>query len=314
MIRLLVTRLLAAIPLMFLVGTIVFFLQQLNPVDPTAALLGDDTSDAAVEAAREELGLNRPVITQYTSWLGDAVRGDLGTSWFNGEEVTTLLIRRARVTFSIVLGAMFVAVVLGVSLGITAALKAGRWQDKLVTVVSSLGIAVPNFWVAIILAAVFAVNLGWFPALWSINRTSSVTGWIYTIILPCLALGTASSAAIARQTRSAMIGVLQQDYIRTALAKGLPVRRVIYRHALRNAAIPIVTLLGFQLSALIGGAIFVEFIFNIPGLGTIGVESVQRNNAPITLGFVMITTLVVVIANILLDMSYAWLNPKVRRS
>ncbi|MGH1490493.1 MAG: ABC transporter permease [Acidimicrobiales bacterium] len=314
MIRLLVTRLLAAIPLMFLVGTIVFFLQQLNPVDPTAALLGDDTSDAAVEAAREDLGLNRPVITQYTSWLGDAVRGDLGTSWFNGEEVTTLLIRRAKVTFSIVAGSMLIAVALGVSLGIAAALKAGRWQDRLVTVISSLGIAVPNFWVAIILAAVFAVNLRWFPALWSITRTASIGGWIHTIILPCVALGTASSAAIARQTRSAMIGVLQQDYIRTALAKGLPVRRVIFRHALRNAAIPIVTLMGFQLSALIGGSIFVEFIFNIPGLGTIGVESVQRNNAPITLGFVMITTLVVVIANILLDMSYAWLNPKVRRA
>jgi peptide/nickel transport system permease protein len=173
---------------------------------------------------------------------------------------------------------------------------------------------VPNFWVAIILAAVFAVNLGWFPALWSINRTATAWGWIYSIILPCLALGTASSAAIARQTRSAMIGVLQQDYIRTALAKGLPVRRVIYRHALRNAAIPIVTLIGFQLSALIGGSIFVEFIFNIPGLGTIAVESVQRNNQPITLGFVMVTTVVVVVANILLDMSYAWLNPKVRRA
>lgn len=314
MFRLLITRLLAAIPLMFLVGTMVFFLQQLNPVDPTAALLGDDTSERAVEAAREELGLNRPVLTRYTSWLGDAVTGDLGTSWFNGEEVTTLLIRRAKVTFSIVLGSIFVALALGVSLGVAAALKAGRWQDRLVTVISSLGIAVPNFWVAIILAAIFAVKLGWFPAIWSIGRTSTAWGWIHTIILPCLALGTASSAAIARQTRSAMIGVLQQDYIRTALAKGLPVRRVIYRHALRNAAIPIVTLVGFQISALIGGAIFVEFIFNIPGLGTIGVESVQRNNQPITLGFVMITTVVVVIANIFLDMSYAWLNPKVRRA
>ncbi len=314
MLRLLITRLLAAIPLMFLVGTIVFFLQQLNPVDPTAALLGDDTTDETVAAAREELGLNRPLLTQYTSWLGDAVTGDLGTSWFNGEDVTTLLIRRAKVTFSIVAGSILIALVLGVSLGVAAALKAGRWQDRLVTVVSSLGIAVPNFWVAIILAAVFAVNLGWFPALWSINRTATAWGWIYSIILPCLALGTASSAAIARQTRSAMIGVLQQDYIRTALAKGLPVRRVIYRHALRNAAIPIVTLIGFQLSALIGGSIFVEFIFNIPGLGTIAVESVQRNNQPITLGFVMVTTVVVVVANILLDMSYAWLNPKVRRA
>ncbi len=314
MLRLLVSRLLAAIPLMLFVATLVFFMIQLNPVDPTAALLGDDTSDAAVEAAREELGLNRPLLTQYGSWVKDAVRGDLGTSWFNGEEVTTLLVRRAKVTFSMVLGSLLIAVTLGVSLGVAAALKAGRWQDRMVTVISSLGIAVPNFWVAIILAALFAVRWRWFPSIWTASRTESLWGWIYTIILPCIALGTASSAAIARQTRSAMIGVLQQDYIRTALAKGLPVRRVIYKHALRNAAIPVVTLVGFQLSALIGGTIFVEFIFNIPGLGTLGVESIQRNNVPITLGFVLITTLVVVLANIFLDLSYAWLNPKVRRS
>lgn len=313
MLRLLVGRLLAAIPLMFLVGTVVFFLVQLNPVDPTAALLGDEATEASIEAKREELGLNRPVIVQYASWITDAAQGDLGNSWFTGESVSTLLFRRAKVTFSVVMGSMLISMVLGVTLGVIAAIKSGRWQDRLVTVVSSLGIAVPNFWVAIILAAVFAVRLGWFPALWSINRVDSVWGWIYTIILPCIALGTAASAAIARQTRSAMIGVLQQDYIRTALAKGLPVRRVIGRHALRNAAIPVVTLLGFQLSALIGGSIFVEFIFNIPGLGTEGVDSVQRKNTPVTLGFVMITTTVVVIANILLDMSYAWLNPKVRK-
>jgi peptide/nickel transport system permease protein len=297
---------------MFMVGTLVFFMMQLNPVDPTAFLLGDDTTTETVERARESLGLNRPVLTQYVDWISNAATGDLGVSWFNGEEVTTLLKKRTLVTFSVALGAMAIAVVLGVTLGILAAIKAGRWQDRLVTVVSSLGIAVPNFWVAIILAAIFAVKLRWFPSIWTAGRTESLWGWVYTIILPCIALGTASSAAIARQARSAMIGVLQQDYIRTALAKGLPVRRVIFRHAMRNAAIPVVTLIGFQLSALIGGSIFVEFIFNIPGLGTLGVQAVQRNNMPVVLGFVMITTLVVVIANILLDMSYAWLNPKVR--
>ncbi|MFT4596656.1 MAG: peptide/nickel transport system permease protein [Paracrocinitomix sp.] len=312
MLRLLVARLLGAIPLMFMVGTLVFFMMQLNPVDPTAFLLGDDTTTETVERARESLGLNRPVLTQYVDWISNAATGDLGVSWFNGEEVTTLLKKRTLVTFSVALGAMAIAVVLGVTLGILAAIKAGRWQDRLVTVVSSLGIAVPNFWVAIILAAIFAVKLRWFPSIWTAGRTESLWGWVYTIILPCIALGTASSAAIARQARSAMIGVLQQDYIRTALAKGLPVRRVIFRHAMRNAAIPVVTLIGFQLSALIGGSIFVEFIFNIPGLGTLGVQAVQRNNMPVVLGFVMITTLVVVIANILLDMSYAWLNPKVR--
>ena len=313
MLRLLITRLLAAIPLMFLVGTLVFFLIQLNPVDPTAALLGDDVTLETIAEKRAELGLDRPLLTQYADWITSAATGDLGTNWFTGEEVTTELARRARVTFSVVFGSLLVAITIGVSLGVSAALKAGRWQDRLITVVSSLGIAVPNFWVAIVLAAIFAVRLRWFPALWNINRTSTITGWIWTIVLPCIALGTASSAAIARQTRSAMIGVLQQDYIRTALAKGLPVRRVVLRHALRNAAIPVVTLIGFQLSALIGGAIFVEFIFNIPGLGTLGVDSVQRKNVPVTLGFVMVTTLVVVVANILLDLSYAWLNPKVRR-
>ena len=312
MLRLLVARLLGAIPLMFMVGTLVFFMMQLNPVDPTAFLLGDDTTTETVERARESLGLNRPVLTQYVDWISNAATGDLGVSWFNGEEVTTLLKKRTLVTFSVALGAMAIAVVLGLTLGILAAIKAGRWQDRLVTVVSSLGIAVPNFWVAIIFAAIFAVKLRWFPSIWTAGRTESLWGWVYTIILPCIALGTASSAAIARQARSAMIGVLQQDYIRTALAKGLPVRRVIFRHAMRNAAIPVVTLIGFQLSALIGGSIFVEFIFNIPGLGTLGVQAVQRNNMPVVLGFVMITTLVVVIANILLDMSYAWLNPKVR--
>lgn len=314
MLRLLVARLLGAIPLMLIVGTLVFFLMRLNPVDPSAALLGDETTDEAIAAVREDLGLNRPLLTQYATWVGDAATGDLGEDWFNGEEVTTILVRRAQVTFSIVFGAMAIAILLGVTFGVFAALKAGQWQDRLVTAVSSLGIAVPNFWVALLLAAFFAVRIRWFPAIWSNTRTETAWGWIYTIILPCIALGTASSASIARQTRSSMISVLQQDYIRTALAKGLPVRRVVFKHAMRNAAIPVVTLLGFQLSALVGGAIFVEFIFNIPGLGRAGVEAVQRNNLPVVLGFVMITTLVVVIANILLDLSYAWLNPKVRPS
>lgn len=313
MLRLLITRLLAAIPLMFLVGTLVFFLQQLNPADPTAALLGEDVTLETIAAKREELGLNRPVLTQYADWVTSTARGDLGESWFTGESVSTELVRRAKVTFSVVFGALLIAITVGVALGITAALKAGRSPDRTITVASSLGLAVPNFWVALIFAGIFAVRLDWFPAIWTLSRTSTPWGWIYTIILPCTALGLASAAAIARQTRSAMIGVLQQDYIRTALAKGLPVRRVIFRHALRNAAIPVVTLIGFQLSALIGGAIFVESIFNIPGLGTLGVDAVLRKNTPITLGFVMVTTFVVVVANILLDMSYAWLNPKVRK-
>ncbi len=312
MLRLLFSRILAAIPLMFLVATVTFFLTQLNPVDPAAVALGQDASAEAIAAQRAAFGTDKPVVVQYANWMGDAVTGDLGTSWFNGESVNTMLRQRVPVTLSIVAGSLLIALSIGVTLGILAALNVGRWPDRLVTVVSSLGIAIPNFWVAILLVYFLAVKGGWFPSIWSLSRTSTVTGWVHSIILPCIALGTASSAAIARQARSSMIGVLQKDYIRTALAKGISVRRVIFRHALRNAAVPIVTLVGFQVSALFGGAVLVELVLNIPGLGSLGVDAVLRKNTPVVLGFVMVTTLVVVVVNIALDLTYAWLNPKVR--
>ncbi len=312
MLRLLLSRILAAVPLMFLVATMVFFMTQLNPVDPAAVALGQDASPEAIAAKRAEFGTDQPVVTQYANWMGDAVKGDLGQSWFNGEEVAKLLRQRVPVTLSIVAGSLIVALAVGVTLGVVAALNVGRWPDRLITVISSLGIAMPNFWVAILLVYFFAVKWGWFPSIWSLSRTDSIAGWLHSIVLPCVALGTASSASIARQARSSMIGVLQRDYIRTALAKGISVRRVVFRHALRNAAAPIVTLVGFQISALFGGAVLVELVLNIPGLGSMGVDAVLRKNTPVVLGFVMVTTLVVVVVNILLDLSYAWLNPKVR--
>ena len=312
MLRLLASRLLAAIPLLFLVGTLVFFLAQVNPVDPAATILGEDASLESIAQKRAELGIDRPLVTQYWDWLTSAVTGDLGVNWFNGEQITTELRDRIPVTFSMVFGSLFVALVVGSSFGVLAALKAGRWPDRLITVVSSLGLAVPNFWIGLLLAYYVGVRWQWLPALWPTGGPEGVWGWIRSLILPCLALGISASAAIARQARSSMIGVLQRDYVRTALAKGLPVRRVVSRHALRNAAIPVVTLAGFQTSALIGGSIFVEFVFNVPGLGRFGVDSILRQNMPALLGFVMVTALVVVLVNIVLDLSYAWLNPKVR--
>ena len=312
MLRLLTGRLLAAVPLMFLVATLVFFLAQANSADPAGSILGLDASEESVAAKRAELGVDRPLLTQYGDWLGNAVRGDLGTNWFNGEEVTTELKDRIPVTIALAFGGLLIAVVVGCSFGVVAGLKAGRWQDRVITVASSLGIAMPNFWIALVLAYFFAVQLGWFPAVWPPGGPDGVFGWIEALVLPSVALGVAASAAIARQTRSAMIGVLQRDYIRTALAKGLPVRRVVSRHAIRNASIPVVTLIGFQVSALLGGSLFVELIFNIPGLGSYGVDAIFRGNVPALLGFVMVIALVVVLVNIALDLSYAWLNPKVR--
>ncbi len=312
MFKLLISRLLTAIPLMFAVATLVFFLSQLNPVDPAAVALGDDASQEAVAAKRAEFGTDKPLAVQYWNWLSSAATGDFGRSWFNGESVNRQIGERAPVTLSLVMGSLLIATVVGGTLGVVAALNAGRLPDRVITVVSSLGIAVPNFWIAIILVYFFAVQLGWFPSIWSLNRTETLGGWIYSIVLPCIALGTSASAAIARQARSSMITVLQKDYVRTALSKGLSVREVVTGHALRNAAVPVVTLVGFQVSALIGGTIFVEYVFNIPGLGSMGVDAVLRNNTPVVLAFVMITTLVVVTVNIVLDLSYAWLNPKVR--
>ncbi len=312
MLKLLATRLMAAIPMMFLVATLVFFLAQLNPVDPAASLLGDDASLEAIAAKRAAMGIDRPLIVQYGDWISSAVTGDLGQNWFNGEEITTELRDRIPVTLSMVFGALTIAIIVGNTLGISAALKAGRWPDRLITVVSSLGLAVPNFWISMVFSYYFGVKLGWLPAIWPTQRPDTLLEWLKPLVLPCTALGISSSAAIARQSRSSMIGVLQRDYIRTALAKGMPVRRVVFKHAIRNAAIPVVTLAGFQLSALIGGAIFIELVFNIPGLGNWGVDAILRANIPVILAFVMVAALTVVLVNILLDLSYAWLNPKVR--
>lgn len=297
---------------MLMVATLVFFLAQLNPVDPAATIMGDDADLESLAQKRAELGIDRPLVVQYWDWLNSAVVGDLGTNWFNGEEITTELRDRIPVTLSMVFGSLIVALAIGSAFGVLAALKAGRWPDRTITVASSLGLAVPNFWIGLVLAYYVGVKLQWLPAIWPTTRPDSIARWVEALILPCVALGISASAAIARQARSSMIGVLQRDYVRTALAKGLPVRRVVSRHAIRNAAIPVVTLAGFQTSALIGGSIFVEFVFNVPGLGRFGVDAILRQNMPALLGFVMVTAAVVVVVNIVLDLSYAWLNPKVR--
>ena len=312
MLRLLAGRLLAAVPLMFAVATLVFFLAQANSADPAGSILGLDATKEAIDSKRAELGIDQPLLSQYGEWLSNAVRGDLGTNWFSGEEVTTELSDRIPVTLAMAFGGLLIAVAIGCTLGVFAAMRAGRWQDRLITVIASLGIAMPSFWIALILAYYFAVNLRWFPAVWPPGGPNGIGGWVEALILPSIALGVAASAAIARQARSAMIGVLQRDYVRTALAKGLPVRRVVGRHAIRNAAIPVVTLIGFQVAALLGGSLFVELIFNIPGLGSYGVDAIFRGNVPALLGFVMVIAFVVVLVNIALDLSYAWLNPKVR--
>ncbi len=218
---------------------------------------------------RTELGLDRPLLVRYGDWLGGAVTGDLGESIYTeGAKVTTALRSRLPVTLSLTLGGLLVSVAIGVPTGIYTALRAGRRGDRVLSGMASFGQAAPNFWIAAILALFFAVQRSWFPAVFFVGPTESIGRWLHSITLPSIALGLAGGAALARQTRSAMIGVLQLDYIRTALATGESRASVVYQHALKNAAVPLVTVLGFQLTALLGGSFAVERVFALPGWAT----------------------------------------------
>lgn len=313
MIKVAVTRLLAVVPVMLVVSFLAFTLQSLNSVDPAEQLSGGGASPEAVAQLRQEKGLDRPLLTRYADWLGDAVRGDLGESVYtDGAKVTTSLWSRLPVTLSLTFGGLLVAIAAGVPAGIFSALRAGRRSDRVVSGVASLGQAAPNFWIAAILALFLAVQRPWFPAVFFVGPTESIGQWLRSITLPSIALGLAGGAALARQTRSAMIGVLQLDYVRTALAMGATRRQVVYRHALKNALVPLVTVLGFQLTALLGGSFAVERIFALPGLGDLAVSAVLKNDGEVVVGFVVLVTLFVVLVNLVLDLAYRWINPRVR--
>jgi peptide/nickel transport system permease protein len=311
--KLLAIRVVAIVPLLLILSFVTFGLNQVNPVDPAELLLGSqEATQEQIDAVREQLGLNDPLIVRYVDWLGDAVQGDLGRDVYTQEPVTSAIRTRAPITLAMMLGALTVSLTVGLTCGILSAMRAGRATDRILTVGASVGLALPSFWIGLILISALAVNRQIFPAIWPPGGDLSASLWLKSLIIPSLALGAAAAASFTRQIRSAMIGVLQQDYIRTALAKGLPLRTVIFKHALKNAAVPIVTIVGFQISTLLGGTVFLEIIYNIPGLGNWGVGAVLKNNSPVVVAFIMIAATLVILVNLVLDMVYGWLNPKVR--
>jgi peptide/nickel transport system permease protein len=311
--KLLAIRAVAIIPLLLIVSFIAFGLNQINPVDPAELLLGSqEASQEQIDAVREQLGLNDPFLVRYVDWLGNALRGDLGNDVYTQEPITSAIRTRAPITLAMMLGALVVALAVGLTCGILSAMRAGRPTDRALTVGASVGLALPSFWIGLILISALAVNRHLLPAIWPPGGDLSASLWLKSLIIPSLALGAAAAASFTRQIRSAMIGVLQQDYIRTALAKGLPMRTVVFKHALKNAAVPIVTIVGFQVSLLLGGTVFLEIIYNIPGLGSWGVGAVLKNNSPVVVAFIMIAATLVVLVNLVLDLVYGWLNPKVR--
>lgn len=307
-------RLVRMVPLLLIVTFAVFALSLLLPGDPAVAIAGEDASPEQVEVVRTELGLDRPVHVQYASWLGDAVTGDLGASLYRKVPVTDLLWARLPATFAVAAAAFVVSVVIGVTVGIAAAAKRGSWIDRLATVGVTAGLAMPNFWLAMVLIIIFARELGWFPMVGYTGPTESITGWLHSVTLPAISLGLVGAAQLARFARASMIEVLDRDHIRTANAMGLGRASVLWRHGLKNASIPVVTVAGYQVAILLGGSVIIEQIFAIPGLGTLAINSVQSRDLPVVQGIVLLSASVVVVANLLTDLAYGFLDPKVRVS
>ncbi|MEC9343391.1 MAG: ABC transporter permease [Pseudomonadota bacterium] len=314
MLRLVGQRLLALVPLLFIVSILTFSFTALLPSDPADLIIGDRGSEEQHEAVRERLGLNDPLLTRYVKWLGRALQGDLGTSYFNSVKVTDAVLDRLPVTLSLTAASAFIAVMLGTAAGIAAALRPRSWIDRMATFGATIGQAIPNFWFGILLVALFAVHLRWFPATGFTPLTESPSGWLRSLTLPALALGLSTSADIARQVRSSMVGVLQQDYVRAARAQGLSPARVVFKHALKNALIPVVTVLSFLITVLMGGALVVEHVFAINGIGSLAIAAVRQQDIPMIQGIVLVSVVIVMMVQLATDVVYGYLNPRARPS
>jgi peptide/nickel transport system permease protein len=308
-----VRRLLALIPLLLLISFAVYALVLMIPGDPAVTLAGGaKATPAEIVRIRHQLHLDEPFIRQYLRWLGHAVTGDLGRPLFTRGTVVENITEKFPVTLSLALGAMFVSLLIGVPAGILAGTRPGSWLDRLMTFGSSLGIAIPDFWLAMILVVLFAVNMNLLPSIGWVSLTDSPWGWLQHLILPCVALGLAGGATLARQLRGSLIDVLDQDYIRTARAMGVKEREITGQLALKNAAAPAMTIIGLQFAYLLGGTFIIEQIFSIPGLGSYMLQAISAKDLPIIQGVVLVTAVIFVLVNLVVDIGYAYLSPKVQ--
>jgi peptide/nickel transport system permease protein len=327
-----VRRLLGLIPVLFGISLLVFGFLRAIPGDPAVVMLGERGTPEQVEALREKLGLNRPILEQYLIFVGQLLQGDLGRSTFSLLEVRSLLLAKWPATFELAVSAMLVAMLIGVPLGILAAVRKNSIWDNLATSFALIGVSLPVFWLGLMLVYLFAVNLQWLPSggrlsveadaffrpitgfyvLDALLQRSAVIDVLSHLILPALTLGTIPLAILTRITRSAMLEVLSQDYVRTARAKGQTERVVIWRHALKNALLPVVTIIGLQFGTLLGGAILTETIFSWPGIGSWIYEGIINRDYPVVQGGVVFVAFVFVLINLLVDLSYALLDPRIQ--
>jgi peptide/nickel transport system permease protein len=306
-------RLASGVVLIFTVSALAFALLYANSADIARRILGQNASAEQVQAKQEELGLTLPLWQQYIDWLAGALTGDLGRSWFTGELVVNGVTSRITVTLSIVLGATILSAIVAVVLGVLAATRRG-WVDRVVQVFSVIGFAIPGFLVALGLVLLFSIELGWFQATGYTPLGTSFTGWLSSVTLPIIALAIGTIAIVAQQVRGSVADALTRDYVRTLRSRGLSARRVVSKHVLRNAAGPALAVLAVQFIGLLGGAVIVEQVFAIPGLGQLAVSSTAKADIPMVMGLVVATGIIVVIVNLLIDLAQAALNPKVRLS
>ncbi|MEU9949810.1 ABC transporter permease [Streptomyces sp. NPDC047939] len=311
MLKLLGHRLLWSLPVVFVATALSFVLTGLVPGDAAQAMLGPLAPPDQVVVLRESLGLDKPMLEQYGSWLAHAVRGDLGTSIFSGEVITSRLNQHLEVTLSLLILGTLASAVLGLTLGITSAVRGGAARS-IVDVLSLGGMAIPNFWLAVVLTSFFSVAFRIFPVAGYVSFADSPGQWARSLVLPVTALAVGAATVIAKQTRDSLGQVLNQDFIKTLRANGLSHRSILFRHALRNAGVPIMSVIGVVFVGLIGGTIFVEQVFAMPGLGSIVQQATAAQDLPLIQGAVVYFTLLVVAANLLVDLCYGAIDPRVR--
>jgi peptide/nickel transport system permease protein len=312
--RFILQRLLAMLPVVLLVSLVVFSLILLLPGDPAVAMLGDRADPGLVAALRRDLGLDRPAHERFLGWLGKAVQGDLGRSLRNNQPVAEAVLQRLPVTLELSLVAMLISLTIALPIGIVSAVRPGSKADVGGTVFALLGVSIPHFWLGVVLIFVFAVSLRWLPPSGYVDPFKDPSGGLRAMVLPAITLGLGLAGVVMRMVRSSLLEVLDQDYVRTAWAKGLRERNVVVRHAFKNALVPVITVIGLQVGRLFAGAVITETIFAIPGIGRLVVDSIFARDFPVVQGAVLMMALAVLFTNLVVDVLYAYVDPRIRYS
>lgn len=310
--QLILTRFLSVLPILLAVSLFTFLLTRMTSTDPVVQILGPGASAADVAEYAKKLGLDLPLYQQFLNWLGGAVRGDLGVSLYTALPVARTLADGVSVTLTLALSGMTLALLMGIPLGIWGAVRHGSWADRLLSLLVSMGLAVPSIWLALLLSLAFAVKLQWFQVVGYTPFSQDPLEWARGLLLPAFALSVHTASVIARQMRSAMIDVLRSSYVHALRARGIPQRLIITRYAIRNALVPVLSVMAIQMSVLVGASIAVERIFAIPALGTLLIDSVVRGDFPVLQGAVVVIATIVLVVNLVTDIGYGLINPKVR--